>query len=144
LEAKNDVNPGKDDCEILMNAVLPFAMQLLERYGEFFPFGAAMSPDGNIIRMGTYDGREQPPSSDVIRQLKQGFVAGARSNDCKATALVYDVLVSLPDNRKSDAIAIALDHRSAYSVIVLFPYSRDHQQLAIEPPVVQRGNAEIF
>src|SRR5262245_5639067 len=37
---------AKEDCEDLMNAVLPFAREMLSKHREFYPFGAAMSPSG--------------------------------------------------------------------------------------------------
>jgi len=37
------------DLDQLLNAVLPFAQQMLSKHGEFFPFGASMTIDGEII-----------------------------------------------------------------------------------------------
>lgn len=30
----------KQDCEVLMNELVPFARSMLAEHGEFFPFGA--------------------------------------------------------------------------------------------------------
>jgi hypothetical protein len=38
----------REECEDLMNAVLPFAKQMLSQHREFFPFGGTMSPSGEI------------------------------------------------------------------------------------------------
>ena len=73
------MNKAKTECEKLMNALLPFAQQTLERHGEFFPYGGAMKGSGEIANLAGYDGRENPPSADIIRLLKQGFVQGAKS-----------------------------------------------------------------
>lgn len=106
-----------------MNAALPFAEQMLQKSGEFFPYGTALKTAGGIANVAGYDGRERPPSLDVIRLLKQGFVQGAKSGEYKATALVYDVRVVLPSSgKKSDAVAVSLNHREGYSVVVMFPY----------------------
>jgi hypothetical protein len=106
-----------------MSAVLPFAEQLLQEHGEFFPYGGALKADGQLASVAGYDGREQPPSNEIIRLIKQGFVEGAKSGEYVATALIYDVRVTLPSTgQKSDAIAVSLNHRDDYSVIVLFPY----------------------
>jgi hypothetical protein len=50
----------KAECEILMNSVLPFAKQMLDRYGEFYPYGGAMRADGQLTSVAGYDGREPP------------------------------------------------------------------------------------
>ena len=114
---------SKADCEKLMTAMLPFAEKMLRQHGEFFPFGGALDKRGEVVTVGGTDGREQPPSADVIRLLKEGFVQGAKSGKYRATALIYDVRVMLPSNgQKSDAIAVALNHRDHYSVVVMFPY----------------------
>jgi hypothetical protein len=52
---------AKADCEELMNAVLPFAEKMLGEQGEFFPYGGAMRPNGEIVSVAGYDGRGQPP-----------------------------------------------------------------------------------
>ena len=102
----------KADCEALMNWLLPFARQMLEGHGEFFPFGAAMRPDGQLVPVASFEDTNRPRSADLIRLIKDGFVGGARRGEYKATALVYDVTVKLPSSGEtSDAIAISLNHR---------------------------------
>src|SRR5262249_44675146 len=117
----------KEDCEVLMNSVLPFAEQMLTTYGEFIPFGGAMRPDGELISVGGDDGNEHPKSVDIIALMKEAYVAAARSGEYKATAIVYDVRITLPaTGDKSDAIAVSLDHRDNYSIVVFFPYRLDN------------------
>jgi len=88
--AQNMSTP-KAECENLMNTALPFAEQMLQKHGEFFPYGAALKENGEIASVAGYDGRELPPSNDIIRLLKEAFVKGAKSGEYRATALVYDV-----------------------------------------------------
>jgi hypothetical protein len=61
------------DLDLLLNAVLPFAQQMLAKHGEFFPFGTSMTTDGEIIANSAYDGDEQPPSQRLIDLLTQAF-----------------------------------------------------------------------
>ncbi len=86
----------KAECEGLMQEALPFAENLLRKHGEFFPYGRALDLNGAVLHFAAYDGREQPPSVDLMRLLKQGFAQGAKEGKYKATAMVYDVRVSLP------------------------------------------------
>ncbi len=135
----------KAECESLMNAALPFAEKMLKQHGEFFPYGAALKENGEIASVAGYDGREQPPSKDVIGLLKQGFVQGAKAREYRATALVYDVKVKLPaSGEKSDAIAVSLNHRENYSVIVFFPYRLKNGQLVFGEVFAQEGEADVF
>ena len=41
-----------------MNDVLPFAENILSKHGRFFTYGGAMKPDGEIVRIAAYEGRE--------------------------------------------------------------------------------------
>lgn len=136
---------AKADCEAVMNLALPFAEEMLQEHGEFFPFGATMNAKGEINHIGGYDGREHPPSADIIKLLKDGFRARAKNGEVKATALVYDVRVILPGSgEESDAVAVSLNHRANYSVIVLFPYRIDGGKVEFGEAFAQEGEADIF
>ena len=139
------ISAAKSDCETLMNAVLPFAQKMLKDHGEFLPYGGAMSPTGEIFSVAGYDGRERPPSMDLIKLLRDGFRQSARSGEYKATAIVYDVRVTLPSSgANSDAIAVALDHRDDYSVVVMFPYRITNGQVVLGNVIAQKGEASVF
>ncbi len=127
-----------------MNAVLPLAEKLLTEHGEFFPYGGAMTPDGEIVSVAVYDGNENPPSSEVIDSLHKAFHTAAQNNEYKATALVYDVRVRLSNGEPSDALAIELDHESGYSVIVLIPYILSNGQLQYGEISAQAGEGNVF
>jgi len=145
LARADTLQPAKAECETLIEAVLPFAEKMLKQEGEFFPYGGALKSTGEIASIASYDGREQPPSSDVIALLKYGFVDGAKSGKYKATALVYDVRVVLPSSgEKSDAIAISVNHRDNYSVIVYYPYQLNDGKLTYGESFAQQGEFDIF
>ena len=136
----------KEECEELMGSVVPFAEQMLFQHREFYPFGGAMAPDGTIIAVGGDTGNEHPASQDVITILEKGFQEGARTGKYKATALVIDMLVIPPGKDvKQDAIAVRLDHRNGYSVIVVFPYTIGQAgNVATEAPYAVKGEQKIF
>ncbi len=138
-------NYPKVDCEVLMNSVIPFAEQMLSSHGEFLPFGGAMRSSGELVSVAGYDGDERPQSSDVIRLIKEGFIEAARQGQFKATALVYDVRTVVPSTgNKSDAIAVSLNHRDSYSIVVIFPYKIDNGKLTVGDAFAQKGEADIF
>jgi hypothetical protein len=136
----------KEDCEELMNAVLPFAQEMLSKHREFYPFGGAMSPSGEITQIGGWTGDEHPPSSELIKLLEDGFREGAQQRKYKATALVVDVRAIPPGKFvKQDAIAVRLDHRDSYSAQVVFPYSFGPSgDLRLEEPFAAQGEGRIF
>lgn len=135
---------GKEESQELMDAVLPLAEKLLTEHGEFFPYGGAMTPEGQIVSVAAYDGDEHPPSSEVIEMLHKAFHMAAKNKEYKATALVYDVKVQLANGEPSDALAIELDHESGYSIVVLLPYALSDGQLQYGEISAQAGEGNVF
>lgn len=137
---------AKEECEDLMNSAVPFARQMLAQHREFFPYGEAMTADGQIVAIAGDTGEEHPASQAVIDVLEKGFQEGARVGRYKATALVVDMRVVPPGKDvKQDAIAVRLDHRDGYSVVVVFPYSiAAGGEVTTEPPFAVKGEQRIF
>ena len=123
-EEKTMKESPKQQCERLMDAVLPFAEEMLKKHGEFFPFGGVLNLEGKAINQGAWTGEEHPPSVDVIKVLHEAFKKGAKDREFLATALVYDVKVVPPGkSEKTDAVAVDIDHRDGVSQTVIYPYS---------------------
>ncbi len=136
---------AKEECEELMNAVVPLAEQMLSQHREFYPFGGAMDSTGALVAVGGYTGDEHPPSADVIAVLEEGFQRAAKEGKYKATALVVDMLVVPPGKAtKQDAIAVRLDHRDGYSVVVVFPYVIGPGGAVLDAPYAVAGEQRIF
>jgi hypothetical protein len=141
----SSVTKAKSECESLLGNALPFAEQMLSEHGEFYPYGQALSSDGKVVAVAASDGSEHPPSRTIIDLLKRGFESGARDGTYKATALVYDVKVTLPTTgEKSDAIAVELDHIDEYSVVVFVPYSLEGGKPIYGEMFAQKGAGQVF
>ena len=139
------VPDAKSECEVLLNEAMPFAKRMLREHGEFYPYGYEMKPAGEIKQVAGYTGTDHPKSQAIIDLLIEGFKQDAAANKVKATALVYDMLVVPPGaSAKTDAIAVALDHRDNYSVIVIFPYVLAHGNLTVGTPFAQKGKSLVF
>jgi hypothetical protein len=139
------MSSAKQDVEELLNDFIVFAKELLEKHGEFFPFGATMAPDGESSVVAGYEGTEQPPSQEIINLLNEAFKSAAKSGEYKATALFFDVRVTPPNaGEKSDAVAVALDHRDNYSVIVFYPYTIANGRVTFGELFAQDGANRIF
>lgn len=137
---------AKQDSEKLLNAVLPLAEKMLRRYGEFYPYGGYMKLDGTVVDIGAEDpDTDHPKSRDLIYVLRSSFREMAAAGQCKAVAIVSDVVVSLPDsNRRSDAIQVCVDHKDGYSAEVFFPYRVLDSEIIYDPTFAQEGNHDIF
>jgi hypothetical protein len=113
------------DLDELLNAVLPFAQQMLSKHGEFFPFGSAMSADGKVEAHAAYDGDEQPPSQQLIDLLTHGFRQQAAAGKIRAAAICYDVRTIPPgQSEKTDAICVSAEHQNGEAADVYLPYKK--------------------
>ena len=140
-----DKNKAKSDSEALMNAMLSRAEQMLEKYGEFIPFGGAMKQNGEIVNVAGFDEDDYTSSQNVIDLFKDSFRAAGRKGEYKATAIIFDVEVIPPGSeQETDAIAIALDHKDRYSVIVLFPYHITDGEVEFGETFAEDGENDIF
>ena len=112
----------KEQCEVLLDKLLPFAEEQMKKHREFYPFAAVMLMDDSIELTGSYDGNEYPESKDVLETLKQIHKQLASEDKIKASGLVWNASVASADGKPSDAIIVSLEHKDNYSVIVGEPY----------------------
>jgi hypothetical protein len=114
---------AKQDYNALIQALMPFAEQMLKEHGEFLPFGAAVSVAGDASGHMTYDGREMPPSEEVIASLVQAFQEAARGGTIRAAGVCYDGRI-VQDGKKVDAVIIILEHASGNASKAFVPYTK--------------------
>jgi hypothetical protein len=137
---------AKRESERLMNALLPFAEKMLRQYGEFYPYGGYVKPDGSIVDVGASDEEtDHPKSRDLIYVLRSSLREIAVSGECRATAVLFDVKVTLPQSdEKSDAIQLCIDHAEGYSVEVFVPYRIIGKDVVFGDIFAQAGKHEVF
>jgi hypothetical protein len=127
---------AQDDLDRLLNEALPFAQQMLDKSGEFYPYGAAIGADGQVAMFGADPGQgEHPKSSDVIAMLVGGL--RAKRADLRAAAVVADVRAG-----ESDAIRVQVEHREGPVLTVLLPYKKKRLGRGIEYGQMRASAAE--
>lgn len=144
--ARKQLSTPKEDCESLLNAVMPLVQKMLAEYQEFFPCGATMSPTGEIA-LAMPPGDDKDANTDaLLATLEEGFRKQAAEGTARATAVAVDVLMVPPGRtKKQDAVEVRLDHKDNYSMRVLFPYAvSDAGELTLEGPVTVAGSGLMF
>jgi hypothetical protein len=107
---------AQEDLDNLLNVVLPLAQELLGKNGQFYPFGASISADGEASLTAADPALGDHPQPDqVLAGLYDGARADAAGN--RAAAFVVDVLAN-----GSDAVRVELEHRDGIALVVLVPY----------------------
>jgi len=113
------------DLEELLNALIPFAQEMLAKNGEFYPFGASIDAQGEVIGQAADTGEEQPDSNDVIAMLVAGMREEAKRGEIRAAGICYDARVVPPGKtEKTDAIACRLEHASGEAFVTFVPYRK--------------------
>ena len=140
------MNNPKSECETLMNEMLPLAEKLLSEFGEFYPYGGYIKPNGEVVHVGAREaGTEHPKATALVSTLRNSFQRLAANKQCKATAILYDVVVPISnENGESDAIQVCLDHIDNYSAEVFFPYILRDGGVNYGETFAQEGKHEIF
>lgn len=112
---------ARQDYDKLLQALMPFAEQMLKQHGEFFPFGASISTTGEPVMQAGYDGNEQPAPEDVVALLVKGMHAEATAGKIRASAICYDGRI-VRDGKKIDAVIVSLEHVSGNATKTCVPY----------------------
>jgi hypothetical protein len=136
----------KEEVEQLMNALIPFAQQMLAKHGEFYPYGGAITTAGKIVMVGATETDDHPDSQKVIDGLNEGFRSKAKAGEYSSTGLVFDVKVKPPkSDQKTDAIQINLDHATGLSLQVFLPYQIGGKgDVSYGEMFAQQGDAKVF
>jgi hypothetical protein len=119
--------PVQDDMDNLVQGAIDTAQSLLQKQGEFFPFGIAATNDGErrLVAAGL-DLGEHPASLAVLDSLHAGLL-GTRDG-FRAAAFVVDV-----HTEGSDAIMVQVEHRDGGPALEIFvPYAKKRFRNGIE------------
>ncbi len=139
------MSDAQREAEELVSAVLPQAEGMLLAHGDFFPFGGAVTLDGEITQLAVDEEHRDSSIEDVIEELKGKLRSGADTNTYRATALVFPIHAQLPGaDDETEAVAIALDHQANYSVVLIIPYVLSDGAVEFGEAVAQQGEDDMF
>ncbi|MFH1438445.1 MAG: hypothetical protein ABIJ56_22240 [Pseudomonadota bacterium] len=114
------------DIDQLLNVLIALAQDLLAEHGEFIPFGASMSTDGEVNAAMAETGEEHPCSQEVFDVLTDGFRKAADEGAIRAAGICLDVRTTPPGAVvEVDAICTRLEHEGGEVVDAFLPYHRD-------------------
>jgi hypothetical protein len=130
----------------LLDALLPFGQQMLDRYGEFFPYAAVVGGDGVVTLVGGDIGDDRPNPTALLEFLFQALRKQVQENACRAAGLCVNVTVVDPrSGQKGDALRFVFEHSAGEAAEIYFPYRkrflRGHQ---FEKPFAQKSEPRIF
>ena len=116
---------SRPDLDALLNSLLPFAQQMIQKGGSFIPFGASLSATGEVAAVMGDVGKETPDSEEVIDFLTSTFRRQAAEARIKASGVCLDVRTIPPgQSEKTDAILARLEHQDGETIEVYLPYRK--------------------
>ena|SRR5688572_13847005 len=86
----------REDLDNLLSACIPFAQQVLAKNGTFFPFGATMSPTGEISLAAGYDDQPGAGAQEVADLTLDGFAPALARATTKPLPCVLTLALMLP------------------------------------------------
>ena len=129
LSAQGMGTSPRDEMDELLEALLPFARQMLDKHREFYPYAAALDSSGEFRVVAAGVEEEHPDSSELIDLLYEGLARQASEGEIRAAGVCADVRVSSPGSPDmTDAIRIAIEHADSDPVEVFLPYLKGRFQ----------------
>lgn len=113
----------KTDADRVLNASISLALDKLVEQGEFYPFGVALTREGQIAVLTTQESLAVPTSEAFLNALHDALADGARSGSFKAAAIVADFSFERPrSSGEHDAIRVSLESAAGEAVTCYLPY----------------------
>jgi hypothetical protein len=136
----------RDEMDSLLDMLLPFAQQQLEKHGEFFPFAASIDSSGTPAMVAVDLGDEHPASTDVIDSLYEALARSAASGEIRAGGLCADVRITPPESGdQTNAIRTSIEHAEGDPVEVFMPYAKTRMRaFQFGDLFAQAGTPRIF
>ena len=132
------------ECEDIRDELLAAVEQTLIKKKDFQPIGAVKKQEGTIVLTSVNEEGPSDKQSDIgalIRAYKQM----ARRGEIKACGIAWKTSITDAKGKKKDVIAISLEHRCGYSVIVGEPYKLTlFRKLIKEEIFTQEGRHDVF
>jgi hypothetical protein len=143
---KNATEISRQDFDELLNFVLPFAKNLLIKYGSFHPFGAYKKVDGNIAAIAGYDEQQEGDPLKSIDLLIEDLRKDALIDQIIAAAVCTSVYVQLPQySDEISAIHVNLDHAQGDAIDIYLPYNEElGGEIRFEEGCAAESGSKIF
>jgi len=134
-----------DEIQELLNFLLPYAEQMLNQHGEFYPYAAALDSDGELNAVGTDVDDESPDVGELLLALHEGLREQAAEGAIRASGIAADVTLTDPDSGETtDAVQVELDHADADAVDIFVPYETEAEGIKFGELVAAEGREPVF
>lgn len=107
----------------MLNAVLPFAQDMLVKEGGFYPFAVTMDGEGEMTAKSYEIDDEDTEPERVLFALAEEVRKETAEEALRAVALCWDARIQAGDEEElRDAVAVAVETPAGEAVEVFVPY----------------------
>ena len=139
--------------DTIINALLPFALEMIGRSGTFLPFGGYINQAGTFEMLAVEHGGHTEPK-DLVGMFRKVLEDGVRQDGYRAFGICAHMHAEIPGQSggKKDLVVTSMEDESGVAVDSYLPYERDanggviHGQLISElvVPTVFQAQSEDF
>ena len=116
------MNDNQEEVKVL-KSTYKMAKELLELYGEFYPFAMGVNNDLEIFTINTFSGEEQPDVQEHLEELTKAVKVRVKENKLFAVTICVNVTTFPPyTDEKMEAIEIRINNCLGDSVNYYIPY----------------------
>jgi hypothetical protein len=134
-----------DEIQELLNFLLPYAEQMLNQHGEFYPYAAALDAEGELNAVGAEVDDDTPDVGELLLALHQGLREQAADGAIRASGIAADVTLTDPDSGETtDAVQVELDHADADAVDIFVPYETGGEGIKFGELVAAEGREPVL
>lgn len=139
LKRQEHMNASSEQLHEMLTYCIGFARTMLERAGDFYPFGATLAPEGRVAAVGGYNGEEHPVPGEIYKLLGQSFSAAAGRGEHLGVALAANVNIPAQYSPSApDGLRVHLE-TPGYARFIYVPYTVSQQGQLERRRVVQFG-----
>lgn len=131
--------------DLLLDDGIRTATHFLSKRGEFFPFAAAKTSDGEVRHIQAQMENDKPSPQEVLDVLLPRLTAEARSGFYVAAAIITNVdWTDTQTGEKSDAIRLDIEGEHSDPVTCFLPYKLHLGEITLGELRATKGVAIIF
>ena len=134
----------KETFKILMDNGISFAKEMLEKYGEFYPYGRSMNDNKDISVINAYNGEEYPSGIELLKLLEADLTQKSTNENVIAIATFTNVTMQGNNKESINAVQVGLEHKEGYSVNVYYPYVIEDQKVIFDELNAVERTPNIF
>jgi hypothetical protein len=133
--------------DALLDHLLTYALEQVEKEGDFHPFAAAIDEEGELRMVGMEPAVEEPSPQEIVDQLVESLRAAAERGEIRASGICANVTLPSPDGGdegEAEAALVQLEHRDDDPVDIALPYEAHGDHVHTGELVAGVGARRVF